>query len=206
MKEIKACIRKFCSLPMEERYKSEDALRVEELTGYRLLNSVDKINRKRAMRTRVRGSSQSKSEYSSSLSQLHIDWKINPFKELDGENYGSLPSLSIFGENARLVNELKRSIVNEMKPLIKMMQTKKRDDIRMIEILTGCRPECHMHMGKLRYKNLDGKTISHRSYEKRYLAMVRQQRDERIAEKIQKRKAPTYSLHWEKRKVAKTTK
>jgi len=46
---VKESIRIFCSLPLEERYKSKEATIVEELSGYPLINAMDKARRDREL-------------------------------------------------------------------------------------------------------------------------------------------------------------
>lgn len=45
MQEIKSAIRRFCALPVNERFKSDDAIFVQKQTGYPLLTAMDHYRR-----------------------------------------------------------------------------------------------------------------------------------------------------------------
>jgi len=133
MDEIKASIRRFCALPMEERYKSNDAIRVEELTGYPLLTGMDKENRKRI-------------ENGTISSPIKLNWASNEGK-MSPE---ALASLS---------NEMKRNLFEKIKPLVQIMEIKKKEDTAILEDATKCRVE--KKKGRYRYISLvTGKKIS----------------------------------------------
>ena len=156
MEEIKAAIRKYCSMPLEERYKSDDALRVEELTGYPLNSAMDKVNRERM-------------ENGSISTPIKLSWASSESSQLSED------------ELAQLSNELKRSLFEKMRPLVQVMETKKREDTAMLEEATKCRVE--RKKGKFRYVSLiTGKKISSREYERRYLIKIQKQRDEKLLE------------------------
>jgi len=153
MDEIKAAIRRFCAMPMEERYKSNDALRVEELTGYPLLTAMDKVNRQRM-------------ENGTISTPIKLSWAQNDGKMSPGE----LASLS---------NELKRNLFEKIKPLVRIMEFKKNECTAMLEDSTKCRVE--RKKGKFRYISLaTGKKVSSKEYERRYLLQIQELRDAKM--------------------------
>jgi len=160
MHEIKAAIRKYCSLSLNERYKSDEAIRVEELTGYPLISSMDKINRKEM-------------EKGSITSPIRLNWASSQSSSMSP---ASLVKLS---------NDMKRNLFEKIRPLVQIMEKKKKEDIAFLEGATGCRVE--RKRSKFRYVSLTtGKKVSAREYERRYLFKIQEQRDVKVLEMEQK--------------------
>ncbi len=153
MMNVKAAIRKYCSLSLEERYKSDEAVLVEQLTGYPLISSMDKINRKEM-------------EKGSISSPIRLNWASSHSSKMS-------PSSLV-----KLSNEMKRNLFEKIKPLVQIMEKKKKEDIAMLEDATRCRVE--RKKGKFRYVSLTtGKKVAAREYERRYLYKIKEQRDAR---------------------------
>ena len=158
MNDIKAAIRRYCSVPLEERYRSDEAIKVEELTGYPLISSMDKINRE-------------KMENGSISSPIRLNWASSQSSKMSPKSL------------AQLSNDMKRNLFEKIRPLVQIMEKKKQQDIAMLEDATKCRVE--RKRGKFRYCCLKtGKKVSSKEYERRYLHKIRQQRHARVLEMI----------------------
>lgn len=154
MDDIKASIRRFCAMPLEKRYKSNDALRIEELTGYPLLTSMDKVNRERM-------------ENGTISTPIKLTWASNECGKMSPD---ALAALS---------NKMKRNLFEKIRPLVQVMEIKKKEDTAMFEDATKCRVE--RKKGKFRYVSLaTGKKVSSKEYERKYLLQIQEKRKARL--------------------------
>jgi len=156
LKLVKESIRKFCSLPFDERYKSAESIIVEELSGYPLLNEVEKARRDQKIASTV------------SLCDV-------PNRETDSKQQQLQEQEDKEDQERQLINEIKRGIVTQMGILIPIMEAKKKEDTEIMEAGTGCRVE--RRRGKFKYFDKDiGKKVALHEYERRYLCELQQHR------------------------------
>jgi len=161
LQKVNEAIRRFCSTPLEERYKSDEAIIVEELTGYPLITAMDKLHRNRE-----------KKEAAERL-LLCTSKKLNSVSSSCSKIEESKDSLTKENEQRRLVHDVRRGIVTQMGSLIPIMEARKKQDTESMETDTGCRVE--RKKGRFKYIELiSGVKVSSSEYEKRYLSALQQ--------------------------------
>jgi hypothetical protein len=154
MDDIKASIRRFCAIPLEKRYTSNDALCIEELTGYPLLTAMDKVNRERM-------------ENGTISTPIKLTWASNEGGKISPDALAALSS------------KMKRNLFEKIRPLVQEMEIKKKEDTAMLEDATNCRVE--RKKGKFRYVSLaTGKKVSSKEYERRYLLQIQEKRETKL--------------------------
>lgn len=146
MKKVKESIRRFCSIPLKERYKSEDAIIVEQLCGYPLINTMEKARHQRE-----------KSDLASSNTRIRTD---DDEKEIE----------------RKLGNSVKREIVTKMGPLISVMEAQKKQDIELMEAGTGCRVQKRKGGKFKYINMANDVKVPTSEYERRYVSVLKLKR------------------------------
>ena len=146
MDEINMHIRKYCSLPLHMRFKSEEAVAIETLTGYPITSTMDKMNKE-------------KLDNGTISTPIKLSQRSTPSSEV------SPKSMNVISQ------QIKQSLFEKIKPLITIMENKKTQDTAQLEEATKCRVE--RRKGKFRYVSLDtGTKVSSKEYERRYLQHI----------------------------------
>jgi len=146
LNQMKSAVRKFCSIPPQDRYKSDEAIFIEELCGYPIITSVDKLRRDLEKKD---------------INIINGHVQINDKKEEE--------------DKFRITNEMRRSIIDKMVPVIGIMEARKKEETKFVEACTGCCVE--RVKGKFKYFNLKmGSEVKAPEYQKLYLDMVKKKR------------------------------
>lgn len=146
MDEINMHIRKYCSLPLHMRFKSEEAVAIETLTGYPIISTMDKMNKEKLDNGII-------------STPIKLSQRSRPSNEVSPKSMNAISQ------------QIKQSLFEKIKPLITIMENKKTQDTAQLEEATKCRVE--RRKGKFRYVSLDtGTKVSSKEYERRYLQHI----------------------------------
>ncbi|GFH61036.1 hypothetical protein CTEN210_17512 [Chaetoceros tenuissimus] len=146
MDEINMHIRKYCSLPLHMRFKSEEAVAIETLTGYPITSTMDKMNKE-------------KLDNGTISTPIKLSQRSTPSSEVSPKSMNAISQ------------QIKQSLFEKIRPLITIMENKKTQDTAQLEEATKCRVE--RRKGKFRYVSLDtGTKVSSKEYERRYLQHI----------------------------------
>jgi len=177
LNQMKIAIRKLCSIPLQERYKSEDAgiLHIRDTIGYPLTSAIDKLRHQQEIKDVMK-----RNDDASAASSLNLDWKFSPknnrstLNEMDASDRDGITARAKESEETKIVitNDMKRSILMKMCPVVEVIEARRKEEEAFVEACTGCCVE--RKKGRFKYMSLStGKKVSSSKYQKLYLEMIR---------------------------------
>lgn len=189
LSQMRIAVRKFCSIPLEERYKSQDAaiLQIAEVVGYPIIPSIDIL---RYQHEKIRDASKRIFD-ASATSPLNLDWTSSPSNsqstpDARARTRSDAAPTRVDGgvvEKFIVTNEMKRNMIVKMCPILERMESRRKEEVARVEECTGCQVE--RKRGKYKYVSLStGKKVPSSKYEELYLDMVGKRRLELQQERI----------------------